>query len=396
MTTAPAELCGSIIAALWAVTVAWLILRAMRQYRAYHPLEPEPPKPGAAMPMLGVVVPARNEADAISRCLAGLRAQDYPPERLGIVVVDDASSDGTAALAREIVSGDPRFRVIEAGALPTGWTGKSHACWRGAEAIESAWLCFIDADTIPAPALLRSAVAVAVRRGIDFLSLEPRQELVTLWERLILPAGICALGFAGALERDARNLAPAAANGQFILLRRAVYERIGGHAAVRGAIAEDSALAARVKAQGGRVALLGAAPLIAVRMYRSLPQLWEGLAKNVTETFGGMRRTAVVAALGILLAWSSILVPLMLALMVVAAASLSPMLSAAFTLALLASLAMLGMHVAAARYFAVPAWYGLLFPMGYTLAALLAIDGMIARRRGRVAWKGRVYQATPR
>jgi chlorobactene glucosyltransferase len=393
---APAELCGMIVAALWAVTVAWLIRRAIRQYRAYRPLDPAPPRAGAAMPTLGVVVPARNEADAIPRCLAGLAAQDYPPERLAIVVVDDASSDGTAALAREVAARDPRFRVIEAGPLPLGWTGKSHACWRGAHAVEASWLCFIDADTIPAPPLLRSAVAAAMRRGFDLLSLEPRQELVTPWERLILPAGLCALGFAGALEREAREPLSAAANGQFILLRRAVYERVGGHAAVRAAIAEDSALATRVKARGGRVALLSAASLIAARMYRSLPQLWEGLAKNVTETFGGMRRTAVVVALGFVLPWSSILVPLALALIVAEAPSPSPVLEAALALAALASLAMLCMHIAAARYFAVPAWYGLLFPLGYTLAAVLAVDGLIARRRGRVAWKGRIYQPTRR
>ena len=396
MTTAPAELCGTTIAALWAVTVAWLIRRAARQYRSYESIEAEPLRPPLQMPSLGVVVPARNEAASIGRCLAGLRAQDHPVEQLRVVIVDDASSDATAALARKITAGDPRFRVIEAGPLPDGWTGKSHACWRGAQELEGAWLCFIDADTVPAPALLRSAVAVAARRGIDFLSLEPRQELVTPWERLILPAGLCALGFAGGLERGAgQPLAPAAANGQFILLRRAVYERVGGHRAVRGAIAEDSALATRVKAQGGRVALLGAAPLIAARMYRSLPQLWEGLAKNVTETFGGVRRTAVVAALGLVLPWSSVIVPLVLAVVLVRATA-SPLLLAAFVLALLASLAMLGFHIAAARYFAVPAWYGLLFPLAYTLAAVLAIDGMIARRRGRVAWKGRIYQATPR
>ena len=174
-----------------------------------------------------------------------------------------------------------------------------------------------------------------------------------------------------------------------MLLRRAVYERVGGHRAVRGTVAEDSALAARVKAAGGRIAVMGGAALIGVRMYRSLPQLWEGLTKNVTLTFGGTRRTAIIAALGPVLAWSALALPAALALSLPAAPSLPAL--AAPAVAAAASLALVGLHIAAARYFAIPLWYGLLFPVGYTLAALLAAEGIAARRRGRVAWKGRLY-----
>ena len=392
MTPEQEALLGFAIALGWAVVVAGLILRAVRQYAAYDRLGPEPMRAGE-MPTLGVVVPARNEADAIGRCLSGLAAQDYPPARLAIIVVDDGSTDATASLARDAAAGDPRFAVMEAGVLPAGWTGKSHACWRGAAATQSQWLCFIDADTAPRPALLRTAVAIAARRGIDLLSLEPQQELVTPWERLIIPAGLCALGFAGDVGRTGDpSHAAAAANGQFILVRRAVYERIGGHAAVRDEVAEDSALAARVKAAGGRVALLDGAPLIGARMYRTLPQLWQGLAKNVTETFGGIHATAVVAGLGLLLAWAAVVVPAALALTLPPAGP-SPLGAAAVGIAVLASLAVTGMHIAASRYFAIPCWYGVLFPIGYTLAALLAIDGIRLRRHGRIAWKGRIYAA---
>src|SRR5581483_9446052 len=140
------------------------------------------------------------------------------------------------------------------------------------------------------PALLRAAVGEALRRRVDLLSLEPRQELVTLWERLVIPAGLFVLAFL----RDFRSLndpasPQAAANGQFILIRRAVYDRIGGHAAVRDAICEDRALAQAAKDAGCSVALLGAATLARTRMYRNLPALWEGLRKNSTET---LRRAA--------------------------------------------------------------------------------------------------------
>ena len=379
---------GALIALIWTTAVVWLIARAARQYAVYQVLRPQP-IPSQA-PAVDVIVPARNEADAIARCLAGLAAQDYPPDRLGITVVDDGSTDATAAIARRFAAGDRRFSVIESGALPSGWTGKTHACWRGAEQARNTWLCFMDADTIPRPALLRSAIAFAIRRGIDLLSLEPQQELVTPGERLIIPTGLCALGCAGDLRRTADpRRAAAPANGQFMLLRRAAYDRAGGHRAVCGAVAEDSALARRVKATGGRIALLGGAPLIAARMYRSLPQLWEGIAKNVTETFGGARRTAVVAALGVALAWASFALPAVLAASLLPSGSLLAM--AAVAMASLASLAVIGMHIAAARYFAIPLRYGLLFPLGYTLAAMVAASGIIARRQGRVTWKGRVY-----
>lgn len=377
------------VALLWAGLVTWLIARAAGQYRAYELLRPT--VLSARAPSVDVVVPARNEAEAITGCLAGLAAQDYPGGRLAVIVVDDGSTDATAALARQHAADDPRIAVIEAGTLPPGWTGKTHACWEGAAQGRGEWLCFIDADTTARPELLRSAVACARQRGIDLLSLEPKQELVGAWERLILPAGMCTLGFAGDLRRTGDPAyAAAPANGQFMLLRRSVYERVGGHRAVRDAVAEDSALAARVKAAGGRVAVMDGARLIGVRMYRSLPQLWEGLAKNVTQTFGGTVRTAVIAAVAPVLAWTVPALPAAVALDVAGAPSLLAM--AALAVAVAASLAMVALHIAAARHFAIPLWYGLLFPLGYTLAAMLAAEGIAARRQGRVAWKGRLYR----
>ena len=381
------------VALFWASLVAWLIWRAARQYGAYEMLAPKPLP--SAPPRIDVVVPARDEANVIARCLEGLAAQDYPSSCRTVTVVDDGSRDATAAIARAIARGQPGFAVIEAGTLPPDWTGKAHACWQGAGHGNGAWLCFIDADTAPRPALLRSAVAAAEERALDLLSLEPRQELVTMWERLIIPAGLCALGFARDLRRTADpDQAAAPANGQFLLIRREVYQRAGGHAAVRGEVAEDSALAARIKAQGGRVALADGASLIAARMYRSLPHLWEGLAKNVTETLGGISPAIAVTLAGLVLAWSAYALPAMLALGFAAQPGLLGL--TALALGSLASVALIGLHVAAARYFRVPLWYGALFPLGYTIAAMLASEGIAARCRGRIAWKGRVYPVSRR
>lgn len=374
----------------WTATVAWLIRRAARQFRAYRELEAEPPRTDAILQPLAVVVPARNEAQTIGRCIAALTRQDYPEQAVEIVIVDDNSSDDTATAARTAAAKDRRFRLIAAGPLPAGWTGKSHACWRGAMATESEWLCFLDADTVPAPPLLRSAVLAACRERLDFLSLEPRQELATLWERLVIPAGLFALAFA--LDHRGTNDpadGAAAANGQFILVRRAAYAAAGGHAFIRGSIAEDSALAQTVKRGGFRIMLMGGAALIRTRMYRDLAGLWEGLSKNCVAAFGGTTTMLVVSMAGFLLAWSAAAVPLVLGLLAVQQAS--PLLLGAFALALLASAAMVGLHVAGARHLGIPAAYGFLFPVAYTLAAAIGVSGVMQQYRGRTRWKGRIY-----
>jgi len=374
----------------WAAIVAWLIRRAARQFRAYRELKAEPPKIDATLPRVAVVIPARNEGHAIGSCIAALATQDYPEQAVEVVIVDDSSSDDTAAAASAAAAEDRRFRVMAAGPLPAGWTGKANACWRGATATESEWLCFLDADTVPAPPLLRSAVLAVGRERLDFLSLEPRQELGTPWERLVIPAGLFALAFA-LDHRRTNDLADpaAAANGQFILVRRAAYVAAGGHAAVCGSIAEDSALAQAVKRRGFRIKLMGGAALIRTRMYRDLAGLWEGLSKNCVATFGGRTMMLVVSIAGFLLAWSAPAVPVVLGVLAVQRAS--PLLLGAFIIALLASIAMAGLHVAGARHLGIPAAYGLLFPVAYSLGAAIGISGVVQQRRGRARWKGRIY-----
>lgn len=377
---------------LWAGLIASLILRAARQFGAYRRLELKPALPAAPLPSLAVIVPARDEADVIGSCIAGLAAQDYPPDRLSLIVVDDGSRDRTAANAGRIRT-PFATRLISAGALPPGWTGKSHACWLGAATAAGAdFLCFIDADVTAGPALLRAAVAEAQRGGDDLLSLEPRQELATLWERLVIPAGLFALAFLRDLRspNDASS-GEAVANGQFILVRRAAYERLGGHRAVRDAICEDSRLAGLFKDAGYRVALLAAPRLVRARMYRGLKTLWLGLRKNSTETLGGVCPALAAAVLAAPLAWAVALVPALLAACF--ARDPGPAILASLIAASLASLAILVLHVEGARFLGVPRWCGLLFPVGYTMAALIVADGLWQHWRGATVWKGRRYPA---
>jgi chlorobactene glucosyltransferase len=385
-----------ILSIAWAVLIAWLLVHAVSQYRHYQgipTISDRKSQPARDEPSIAIIVPARNEAHNIAKCLDGLVVQEYAPRRLSIVVVDDGSTDGTGEIIRGFVRDDPRVTLVQGLPLPHGWAGKPHACWQAVAAPVARaadWLCFVDADTVAAPLLIRSAVAAAETRGLDMLSLSPFQELVTCWERLVIPCGFFLLAFTQDLRRvNDPASSKAAANGQFLLFRREVYEAIGGHAAVPCELSEDTALARRVKAADYRFALLGAETLICTRMFTGLQSVWEGVSKNVTEMIGGLTATAGAAALGLLLAFASILLPIWEGFRL--ADSHTPIAIAGFIVALAASLALFGTHLGAARYFRIPIGYGLMFPLGYTLGAVVALHGVAERLRGQVIWKGRTY-----
>jgi chlorobactene glucosyltransferase len=287
---------------------------------------------------------------------------------------------------------DGRLQVLRTPPLPPHWMGKSHACWIGAQAVpaETDWLCFVDADVRLDPRAVASAVATAEAGNLDLLSLAPAQELVSVAERLVMPCGIYLLAFMQELDRiQAPDSGDAAATGQFMLVRRAAYEALGGHAAVRGIIVEDVALARLMKRAGRRVALLGGDGLLRARMYTGWRTLWPGLSKNLVDMMGGPVATVLTALGGMALSWLAIAVP------VIALAALerapSPPAIAALVLAAAASLAAFGLHLAGALYLRIPLWYGLVFPLGYSVGALIALDSVRRRLVGRVAWKGRTY-----
>jgi chlorobactene glucosyltransferase len=382
----PALLTG----AIWAGLVLYLLSRALRQFRA-HRLTTlvVPAKPVPAAPV-SIIVPARNEIDNIVTCLAGLAAQQGLPGRFSIIVVDDGSEDGTAAaVEREIARGCPAG-LVAAGALPAGWVGKPHACWRGALAAQGGWLCFIDADVRAARQLVAAALDTALRQEIDLLSLHPFQELGSFWERLIFPAGLLIIACAKDLGAVATpGAAAAGANGQFILVRRQVYFDLGGHAAVAGAICEDRALALRAQQAGYRVRVLAAEHLASTRMYRDLPSLWEGLSKNALEILGSSGLSLAAAATGMAVGWAALALPAAIAVAIFPHPSVLEWTGLA--VAAVGSAIVVGVQLGTARHFRVPAIFGILLPCGYTAAFLLACHGLLLYRAGRVTWKGRKY-----
>lgn len=379
------------LSCIWLVIVIWLIGRAFNQRGLLPGLAPAAPQAPDRAARVTVIVPARDEEANIGRCLGSMVAQTYPAGRLHILTVDDHSADATSAIASGFARSDPRVSVLLSPPLPPHWVGKAHACWIGARAVDpdTEWLCFIDADVWGEPALLASAVAAAEAEDIALLSLAPRQDLKSFAERLVMPCGLYLLAFC----QDLRNVqAPgsreATATGQFMLIRRDAYEAVGGHAAVRGEICEDLKLAKLIKQSGRRVLLQDGGSFLATRMYAGWATLWTGISKNLSEMLRGPRRTALLAAAAVVLAWAAVLIPLVDAVSCARGASLAYW---ALIPATLASAAAFALHIAGASFFRVPLWYGLLFPLGYSAGAAIAFDSICRRWRGRVSWKGRTY-----
>jgi len=378
------------LVAAFSTIIAWALCRAVRQFRYYESIEPDRSRNVRPLPRIALIVPVRNEAANVVGCLKGLLGQDYPPNLLELIVVDDGSTDGTANIVQRLAHDTRRIRSIKAGDLPVGWMGKPHACWRGATAVDAEWLCFIDADTRANEALMRSAIRFAYGRRLDMLSLEPFQELTGFLDRLVFPLGFLAIAATQDLRRVNRpDTAAATANGQFILVRATSYFSVGGHSAVRGAICEDSALACRVKDGGMALAVVGAESLIRTRMYANVAALWEGLSKNATQMYGGEGRTLAIAAAGFTIGWGSLLLPIFSSIAV--ATEQTPVRIATLVLAALGSCAAYATQIALAHRFRIPFWYGLLFPLSCSVGALIAANAVINRGRGRVIWKGRVY-----
>ncbi len=205
-----------------------------------------------------------------------------------VIVVNDESSDRTGEILDELRARIPKLRVLTASALPAGWTGKNHAASIGAAAARGDWLLFTDADTYHLPGSMRRALSDAASHNAVLVSYSPEQEVETIWERALVPFIYCQLAEKYSYARvNNRDLADAAANGQFLLIRRDIYESVGGHGAVAARILEDVALAEMVKGAGNSIYFSAPRGMVRSRMYRNFPAMWEGWTKNLYLLFGG-------------------------------------------------------------------------------------------------------------
>ncbi|HEY1159384.1 MAG TPA: glycosyltransferase family 2 protein [Terracidiphilus sp.] len=340
---------------------------------------------------LTVIVPARNEEDCLGVCLESLVCQSEEIFELGkdweLVVVDDDSTDQTAAIAR----GFAGVTVMEAAKLEAGWTGKANAIWTAARKARGRWLLFTDADTIHEPGDLHRAMHEAARHKVGVLSYSPRQIVSGVVQRSLMPLVFCelALAYPPAKVSDP-NQRIAAANGQFLLVEREAYRRLGGHASVSEKVLEDVELAFLAKRRKVGLRFRYADEAVAARMYRSTAAMVEGWTKNLALLFDNSLALAAWRALDILLLVGLPVLTVELWSARFAAHSLQ-WLGAGWVLALLwiRTLVRFYARVAKSNF---PLLDCVLAPLGLPLfVALLYRSWFQHRILKRVSWKGREY-----
>jgi glycosyltransferase involved in cell wall biosynthesis len=236
-------------------------------------------------PVVTVIVPARNEEACLRRCLESLLCQREIC--FEIIVVDDASTDGTGEIARSFVNKNgPTVTVIPAPVLPENWTGKNNAMSAGAKIAKGKWLLFTDADTFHKPGSLARAVAEAQREGAALLSYSPEQEVNSFWEKAVMPVIFAELAanYPPAKVRDPSSPV-AAANGQYLMVTREVYDAVGGYARIAGDLLEDVGMARLVKSSGRKIWFRFGGDAVQTRMYRNWSQMKEGWTKNLALLF---------------------------------------------------------------------------------------------------------------
>jgi cellulose synthase/poly-beta-1,6-N-acetylglucosamine synthase-like glycosyltransferase len=367
-----------LIALLLGAGLLGLALRIEAQRRAAPPLPSAAPSgPRAAVTVL---LPVRDEEQNVLPCLDGLLTQTAEPL---VRVIDDGSTDATAALVTARAAAEPRLTVLQAGPLADGWPGKVHALWVGSHGAGTPWLLLTDADTRHAPALLARALTAAdaaEERRFDAVSVTGLQEARGLGENLLVPPVFALLdAVLGDWGAAADGSGPAVANGQFLLVRREAWEAAGGFASVRTAPIDDVAMARRLREHGGRTGFFRAPDLLRVRMYHGWTEACRGWRRNLGALFSDAPAAAAGAFLALLLPPLALLGALLAGRSVEAALLWSAGAAAS-------SLLRAGSGHRAA--------WGLLYPCdALAVAAVLAL-GIADRRRGRpVRWKGRAISS---
>ncbi len=371
------------------LALLWLLpfLALFRLARQRPSLKEYPPVAG---PLASVIVPARNEAETIETVIRTVLTSEY--RNLELLVVDDRSTDDTAAIVERLAADDPRLRLVPGEALPTGWYGKPWACVQGYRAAKGDILLFTDADTRHQPELIGRAISVLQIARVDMVTVAPHQSCVTFWERTVMPQVWVLLGFRfhPSVVTRARRARDVIANGQFILTRRAAYEKVGTHEVVKSEVAEDLGIAQRYHRAGKRIWFGFAGEYMETRMYRNLSHMIEGWSKNIylggRASFPGqplLQALVPYSLIGAMLFW---LVPLIF--WAIGAAGWLPvnltsqaMWASGFSL-LFWFLILVGMQI--------PVWFALFYPAGAAMTMYIIIRSTI-RGRKRVEWKGRTY-----
>jgi len=375
---------NALLAWVVAATVLWTAL-ALASLRINRSLRTLPPTSDLAVPppQVAIVVPARDEADAIEASVTSMLAQEGVD--VSVIVVNDGSTDGTGAILDRLAAANPRLRVLHDPELPDGWLGKVNAMHAGARSTHAPWLLFADADIDFHPRAVASGVALLESEDRDFLALLPRFRWISLFENALAPAFMVALlQFGSTRLEDPAHPSEAMGSGSYALVRRSTYEAVGGHVPLRAAVIDDIELGRLVKAQGHRCAFRLAPELLTIRMYRGNRAAFWGVSKNVVASMNGK------------------VLPALAAMSLVSGVLVAGPIGALLGLTLGSpGLALCGLGLYLIQYLSLlrmQNWHSfdrlrlLAFPLFAVAGMACVLRGSWMQRRGLVSWKGRAIQ----
>jgi chlorobactene glucosyltransferase len=353
----------------------------------------------ANYPLVSIIVPARDEERNIQRCVESLLEQSYP--NFEVIVVDDGSTDNTSSILENIIQTHPQSNRLWVqrlrDELPEGWAGKPHAIHAGVQESHGDWLLFTDADTWHNPNALQCALTAAINTGSDLYTLGTAQELPGFWDKVMMPMAYLGISMMYPVKKVNDPLSSIAiANGQFILIRRAVYDILGGYARpeLRNTLLDDRDLAYTVKQQGFKLLFEDGRDLVHVQMYRGLREAWHGWRKNAFLGSRGGIAFLILQLIGLpMVAIAPFLLPLVACIsrhkLIRGKVVTSTEIGAA-TLLELGPL--LSYHISIDKELKVPWYYAFAYPLAaFLFECILAQSAWRVLRRKGIDWRGRQY-----
>ncbi|MFA0338933.1 glycosyltransferase family 2 protein [Vibrio breoganii] len=379
-----------ILSVLCLLTVAVFIFRLLRLAKQRIHI-PDSTQDRSDWPKVSIIIPARNEAENITGSLGSVLEQDYPTDKLEIIVIDDFSEDATKDIAESLMAkSEFSAQCIQGRALPKGWLGKSNACMWGATHASGDYLFFIDADTHSSPHMLKSVIDFTQTRDIEMLSFNPQQVMVSKGEKSLLP-GIF-LSTANSMNFVASNdptQQEAIANGQAMLFKAESYRAVNGHELVKSDVSEDLAFAKKMKQRGFRIFWAFADSLMRTRMYTSAKDIWQGFSKNMNRIVKA-ETLPLATWYWVKCQWIAWMSPILLVVSFLQyQESASQISTLALGINLITSIVLLGTFSGLVRELSVPIRHAIFVPFGISMNGFLAINAWRLQKLNRVVWKNR-------
>jgi len=357
----------------------WFVLRRLEEFAALP-----------RVPRVSVLVPARNEARVIERCVTSLLEQDYPD--FDVLVLDDGSTDGTGEILHRLASADQRLLVLEGRPLPAGWIGKHWACQQLLEKADGEYVLFVDADTWHHPSAVRNGVARMLTGQLDLLSAIPREVVGTFGELLTVPMPVWSFFALLPMWLAFHTEMPvlASAIGQYMMFRTTSLRQVGGYERVRSNAVDDLSLARLIKASKMRWRLADGTNRVFCRMYEGLQESVRGFSKNLYAVFYHNPLLLTFVWLVVLLVYSAPIV-------VLAAAAIGyaiPLQGIVTALGAVA-LSILQWGIIAVRFRF--SWaLSVTWIIGQPICVFIAFRSMVQSLTRRTSWKDRVIKSSQR